>query len=95
MADRRLQLAANDRVRPCPRCENNTAFLLRSERCAEDLCETFVVCSCGFEPTGPMGDRYENVWGEIDNSAALVALDCWNEAINRSTAKRSKHSETG
>lgn len=81
MAKRAIQLKPNDRITPCPKCSNNTHFTLRAESCAEDLCETFVVCQCGHEPTGPLGDRYENVWGEMDNDAVMVALDCWNEAI--------------
>lgn len=88
MARRSLQLKPNDRISRCPACGNNTQFTLRAERCAEDLCETYVVCECGFEPTGATGDRYENVWGEIDNPAALVALDCWNSAIARRAAQR-------
>jgi predicted RNA-binding Zn-ribbon protein involved in translation (DUF1610 family) len=77
--ERQIQLKENTKVTPCPKCGNNTRFTLRAERCAEDLCETYVVCKCGHEATG--GDRYENVWGETDNNAALVALDCWNDAI--------------
>lgn len=78
---RTLALKPNDKIRPCPKCGNNTRFTLHAERCAEDLCETFVVCKCGYEPTYGIGGRYENVWGEMDNDAAMVALDCWNMAI--------------
>ena len=79
--ERKFNLKENTKVTPCPKCGNNTHFTLRADRCAEDLCETFVSCKCGYEATGSGGDRYENVWGEMDNSAALVALDCWNEAL--------------
>ena len=78
---RNLTLKPNDKITPCPKCGNNTSFTLRAERCAEDCCETFVVCKCGHEPTGESGDRYENVWGECDNAAAQVALSWWNEAL--------------
>lgn len=78
---RKLKLNPNTQVTPCPKCRNNTQFTLRAERCAEDLCETYVVCKCGHEPTGESGDRYENVWGEFDNAAAQVALSCWNDAL--------------
>lgn len=78
---RKLTLNPNTQVSPCPKCGNNTRFTLRAERCAEDLCETYVVCECGHEPTGESGDRYENVWGECDNAAAQVALSCWNDAL--------------
>lgn len=78
---RNLELKQNDKITKCPECGNNTHFVLHAERCAEDLCETFVVCVCGYDPTGDSGDRYENVWGEMDKEAATVAFDCWNEAI--------------
>lgn len=82
MVSRKIQLKSNNRVTPCPKCGNNTMFTVRAERCAEDCCDTWVVCVCGYDPTGEIpGSRYENVWGEVDESAALVAFDCWNDAI--------------
>ena len=78
---RKLELKQNTQVTPCPKCGNNTRFTLRAERCADDCCETYVVCACGHEPAGEGGHRYENVWGETDNDAARVALSCWNDAI--------------
>lgn len=82
MARRKIQLKANDKVTPCPKCGNNTKFEVVAERCAEDCCDTWVVCVCGYDPTAEgLGDRYENVWGEVDDTAATVALDCWNDAI--------------
>jgi len=81
MAERQIQLKPNTQVTLCPMCGNNTHFTLKAEQCAEDLCETFVVCKCGHEPTSETGDRYENVWGDMDNGAASVALECWNDAL--------------
>ena len=78
---RKLTLNPNTQVAPCPKCGNNTQFTLRAERCDEDLCETYVVCKCGHEPAGESGKRYENAWGEMDNGAAMIALDCWNAAL--------------
>ena len=78
---RKLELKQNTQVTPCPKCGNNTHFTLRAVQFAEDCCETFVVCKCGHEPTGESGNRYENVWGEMDNAAAHVALSCWNDAL--------------
>lgn len=78
---RNLVLLKNTRVTPC-KCGNNTHFTLHAERCDEDLCETWVVCKCGYDPTTKHpGLRYENIWGAMDNDAATVALDCWNTAI--------------
>jgi hypothetical protein len=79
--NRTLVLKPNNKVTPCPKCGNNTHFTLHAVQFAEDCCETFVVCKCGHEPTGESGDRYENVWGEMDNGAAMIALDCWNAAL--------------
>lgn len=76
-----FRLKENDQITPCPKCGNNTHFVLHAERCAEDLCETFVVCQCGYEPTDGSGERYENIWGDMDQHAASVALVCWNEAL--------------
>ena len=79
---RKIELSQNDKISRCPECGNNTNFTLHAERCAEDSCETFVVCACGFDPTAAYtSHRYENIWGEIDKEAATVALACWNESI--------------
>lgn len=80
MGKRMLTVGSGAKVNPCPKCGNTTRFTLHAERCAEDLCETFVVCVCGHEPT-ETGERYENVWGDMTREAAAVALDCWNDAI--------------
>lgn len=81
MAHRRIRLKPNKRIKPCPKCGNNTRFTLNAEQCAVDCCEIFVVCQCGYEPTNEIGDRYEDVWGYMDTNAAMVALDCWNYTL--------------
>lgn len=78
---RDIRLLENTRIIPCPKCGNNTRFVLHAEQFAEDCCETFVVCVCGHEPTEASGNRYENVWGEMNNNAASIALDCWNDVL--------------
>lgn len=79
---RKMTLNENNIVTPCPKCGNNTSFILINERCAEDLYYIFVECICGFDPTSEdTGWRYEKVIGEGDEDAARVALGCWNDAI--------------
>jgi predicted RNA-binding Zn-ribbon protein involved in translation (DUF1610 family) len=86
MIVRKLQFKQNAVISPCPECGNNTVFILKSCQCAEDLCETFVECECGYEPTAYQpGNRYENVWGDIDATAAHMAMECWNDSIAPTT----------
>ena len=89
MAARRFELRKNATVDACPKCGNNTEFTGHSERCAEDCCEVWVVCKCGFDPTAERPDqRLEDTWGGLDNARLHVALHCWNESL-RSNAQLS------
>lgn len=81
MTHRAIRLKQNDRVAECPRCGNNTRFKVIAEQVAEDCCETRVECRCGFDPTAETGDRFENVWGEVGNDAAMTALSIWNDHL--------------
>lgn len=77
-----MKLNPNDTVAKCPKCENNTEFEVHSSQVAEDCCEIWVVCICGFDPTSePLGSRYEDVWGGTGRAEILMALDCWNYEI--------------
>jgi hypothetical protein len=74
------------RTEPCPQCQNREHFTARSSQCAEDACEVWVECACGFDPTAEAGlYRVEDVWGSLDVPNILTALDVWNERI---TAQR-------
>lgn len=89
MSSRRIRLSENNTVTRCPKCGQNRVFTLHAVQFSEDCCETFVVCVCGFEATsGSKGDRYENVWGELDEPAARVALSCWNDALAAQSGAR-------
>jgi hypothetical protein len=77
-----MKLSPNDTVAKCPKCGNNTEFEANSLQVAEDCCEVWVVCACGFDPTSELsGSRYEDTWGGVDNANIRMALDCWNDAI--------------
>ena len=80
---RRFLLNKNDQITPCPKCGNNTEFIAHSQQCAEDACEVWVVCKCGYDPTYCNElFRFESVWGGTGEGNCRVALDCWNDAIS-------------
>jgi len=80
---RKVTLKNNSKITPC-KCGNNTQFNAYSNQCAEDSCEVWVECAeCGYDPTfGHPCMRFEDVWGGTDNGNVLMALECWNDAIN-------------
>lgn len=79
---RKFQLTENTKVTPCPICGNNTKFTAYSQQIVEDLCEIWVECNCGFDPTKyKTMYRLEDIWGGTDNGNVRGALDCWNDAI--------------
>ena len=79
---RRFMLNENNQIRHCPKCNNNTEFIAYSQQCAEDSCQVWVVCKCGFDPTaGNALYRYEDAWGGTCEDNCRVALDCWNGAL--------------
>lgn len=68
---------------PCPSCGNTIRFIGRSQQVMEDLCEVWIECKCGHDPTqGNSGDRMESVWGSLDKQTLGIALDgTWNRMI--------------
>lgn len=74
-------LKPNNYVTKCPECGNNTEFNAHSSQVAEDLCNVWVECPCGYDPTFDTNLRYEDVWGGIDEGTVRMALECWNDAI--------------
>ena len=71
-----------DRILKCPKCENNIKFKAKANQVAEDLCNVWVECICGFDPTLENTNyRYEDVWGEMSKDTINLALDCWNDGI--------------
>lgn len=82
MGERQVLLRENTTVTACPKCGNNTRFTARSEQCAEDSCEVWVICKCGYDPTfGRPCYRYEDVWGGTDPGNVQIALDVWSDLI--------------
>lgn len=78
----RVVLGPNDSIEPCPKCGNNTTFEACSAQVAEDLCNVWVECVCGYDPTCENSlYRYEDVWGGVTGNTVGGALDCWNSAI--------------
>jgi len=71
-------------VVPCPKCGNKTDFACHSNQFAEDCCEIWVVCKCGYDPTATnTNERLEDVYGGTDKDIFLSALEfCWNDLIN-------------
>lgn len=51
MNTRKVKYKPNEFITPCPKCGNNTEFTVYSDYCAEDCCEIWAVCKCGFDPT--------------------------------------------
>lgn len=79
---REIKLKENTAVTPCPKCSNNRKFKAHSHYCAEDCCNVWVECNCGFDPTKFNTDyRFEDVWGGTDDTNCLAALYCWNDAV--------------
>lgn len=79
---RKVHLRENDIVTWCPKCGNNTTFTAHSSQIAEDCCEVWVECVCGYDPTSDKTSyRLEDVWGGTCEENVRAALDCWNEAI--------------
>lgn len=79
---RKVSLKKNTRVTPCPKCGNNTSFTGYSDYCAEDCCNVWVVCQCGYDPTADDTDkRLEDVWGGVSDDMIMAALSCWNDAL--------------
>lgn len=81
MAKRAFRHKTGDGIEPCPKCANRIAFVGLSQQVAEDLCEVWVTCKCGYAP-GPE-HRMEDVWGSLDPETLSCALqNCWNAALS-------------
>ncbi len=77
-----VKLRENTLIERCPKCGNNTEFSAFSRQCGVDICEIWVKCSCGYDPTG--GDsmkRVEDTWGSLTQGTIEMALDVWNGEI--------------
>ena len=70
-------------VEPCPKCGNQKSFAAHSQQVAEDLCEVWIVCTCGLDPSLGSGDRMEDVWGSLDKETILEAVGVWNDLVTK------------
>jgi len=85
MTTRKVKYKSNETILKCPKCGNNTEFEIVSDYCAEDCCEIYAVCKCGYDPTqepSAMGNRLEDVWGGCsDENCKDAILVSWNETL--------------
>lgn len=83
MGNRAFSHKTGDGVEPCPECKNRQHFIGEARQIAEDCCEVWVICVCGFDPTADnTADRMEDVWGSLDAGTLSCALEnCWNEPL--------------
>ena len=85
MTTRKVKYKPNEFIKPCPKCGNNTEFKIHSDYCAEDCCEIWAVCKCGFDPTEEekgYGNRLEDVWGGVDDNNCQDAITfSWNDTL--------------
>jgi hypothetical protein len=82
MGERKFNLNKNESIEKCPNCGNNTEFVAHSMQVAEDCCDVWIVCKCGFDPTeNKIGHRLEDVWGSLGRETILMALEVWNDEI--------------
>lgn len=84
---RKVSIKPNDKVPACPKCGNATHFTVHSQQVAEDCCEVWAVCKCGFDPTeNNNGHRLEDVWGGTDDDNCINAIAIsWTDGINELT----------
>lgn len=80
---RKYHFKENTFIEPCPKYGNNTRFTVKSEQVAEDCCDIWAVCICGFDPTAEdTMARVEDVWGGVDRDNAEDAIRfAWNEVL--------------
>lgn len=89
MSCRSIQFKPNKVIALCPKCQNNTRFVVHSEQCAEDCCNIWAVCKCGYCPTEFDSDaKIEDVWGGCDDDNCKDAIRfTWNEPIEELNQK--------
>ena len=83
MSTRKVKYKPNDFIITCPKCKNNTEFTIRSEQVAEDCCDVWAICKCGYDPTlKNTMNRVEDVWGGVhDDNCQDAICFAWNETL--------------
>lgn len=79
MTQRKVAFKPASDICPCPECGNKTIFTIKSEQVAEDYCNLWAECICGY--THDSDYMFEDVWGGVDNDNVMIAIKCWNDAI--------------
>lgn len=83
MSSRFFRIPVNNEIHHCPKCGQNTSFTAKSDYCAEDCCEVWVECKCGFDPTAEHGlYRFEDAMGGCTKENIRMALSCWNDVVD-------------
>jgi ssDNA-binding Zn-finger/Zn-ribbon topoisomerase 1 len=83
MSTRKVKYKPNEYILPCPKCGNNTEFLIHSEQVMEDGCEIWAECKCGHTPAESWRDRIEDVWGGCSDENCQDAINTtWNDLLN-------------
>lgn len=93
MGKRAFQLKSADVAEPCPKCGNRQNFVARAAQVAEDCCDVWVTCRCGFDATAEKGAyRLEDVWGSLDPETISMALECsWNDVVRATAGEEVGH----
>jgi len=83
MTKRKVKFKSGNYIQKCPKCGNNTDFTIISDYCAEDCCEIWAECKCGYDPVDDIpGSRLEDVWGGVNDDNCKAAIEVsWNEAL--------------
>ena len=64
-------------AKPCPKCGNRLEFVINSQQVAEDCCEVWAQCVCGFTPSK---EGFEDVMGK-ELKIPVVALSQLSRAV--------------
>ena len=80
---RKFKIKEHESIPACPKCGNKTDFVCHSQQVAEDYCEVWCKCKCGYDPTQyDTNGRIEDVWGGCSDENCLDAVNItWKDAI--------------
>jgi len=86
---RTVRFKPHSDIEPCPKCGNKEHFKIHSQQVAEDYCNIWASCKCGFCPTENNTDsRIEDVWGGTDDNNCYDAMTfTWNDVLREGILK--------
>ena len=87
---RNIEYKPNKYIKPCPKCGNNTKFKIHSQQVAEDCCDIWAECTCGYDPTAENTlNRLEDVWGGTDDDQCKDAIVfTWNDILQKKSIRK-------